>query len=245
MTDSKRPLRLTDRKREAILRAAVAEFRELGFAGTSMDRIAATAEVSKRTVYNHFASKDELFTAILWQLWEASQSLDALAYDPARPRRAQLLAFVAQKLRLLSDASFIDLSRVAMAELVHAPERARVMMDKLAEKEEGLTTWIRAAQTDGRLRDDIAPADAAHQLQGMVKAFAFWPQLAMGQPPLSAAQQAQVVGDAVDMFLGFYAAPTQKAKAPVKKSQAGSTGKAAVAPVATSAKPAPRRAPAR
>lgn len=36
----------------------------------------------------------------------------------------------------------------------------------------------------------------------------------MGQPPLSAAQQAQVVGDAVDMFLGFYAAPTQKAKAP-------------------------------
>ena len=86
---------------------------------------------------------------------------------------------------------------------------------------------------------------AAQQLQGMVKAFAFWPQLAMGQPPLSAAQQAQVVGDAVDMFLGFYAAPTQEAKSPVKKAPAGSTGKAAAAPVATAAKPAPRRAPAR
>ncbi|KQN95823.1 MULTISPECIES: TetR/AcrR family transcriptional regulator [Stenotrophomonas] len=205
MNQPKRPLRLTDRKRAAILRAAVAEFRELGFAGTSMDRVAAAAGVSKRTVYNHFASKDELFTAILWQLWEASQSLDALAYDPARPMREQLLAFVAQKLRLLSDASFIDLSRVAMAELVHAPERARVMMGKLAEKEEGLATWIRAAQADGRLRDDIAPADATHQLQGMVKAFAFWPQIAMGAAPLDASAQQRVMHDCVDMFLAVRA----------------------------------------
>lgn len=205
MTTSPRPTRLTDRKREAILRAAVAEFREFGFAGTSMDRIAATAEVSKRTVYNHFSSKDELFAAILWQLWEASRALESAAYDPARPLREQLLAFVEQKLRLLSDASFIDLSRVAMAELVHAPERARAMMDRLAEKEEGLTTWIRAAQADGRLHTNIAPADAAHQLQGMVKAFAFWPQIAMGQPPLSENAQQQVMHDCVDMFLAVRA----------------------------------------
>lgn len=205
MTQSSRPIRLTDRKREAILRAAVAEFREFGFAGTSMDRIAATAEVSKRTVYNHFASKDELFTAILWQLWEASQALVPLRYEPAQPLRGQLLQFMAQKLRLLGDASFIDLSRVAMAELVHSPERARAMMDKLAEKEEGLTTWMRAAQADGRLHADIAPAEAAHQLQGMLKAFAFWPQVAMGQPPLDDAAQQRVLHDCVDMFLAVRA----------------------------------------
>ncbi len=205
MTAPKRPLRLTDRKREAILRAAAAEFRELGFAGTSMDRIAATAEVSKRTVYNHFASKDELFTAILLQLWDASQSLEALSYDPLRPLREQLLALVAQKLCLLSDPNFIELSRVAMAELLHAPERARLMMDKLAEKEEGLTRWIRAAQADGRLRDDIAAADAAHQLQAMVKAFALWPQMALGAAPLDANAQQQVMHDCVDMFLALRA----------------------------------------
>lgn len=205
MTASNRPARLTDRKRAAILKAAVAEFRAFGFAGTSMDRIAATAEVSKRTVYNHFSSKDELFTAILWQLWEASRALENVSYEPARPLREQLLAFLAQKLRLLSDPSFIDLSRVAIAELVHAPERARVMMDKLAEKEEGMTTWMRAAQADGRLRNDIAPADAAHQLQGMVKAFAFWPQITLGQPPLDEAAQQQLMHDCVDMFLALRA----------------------------------------
>lgn len=205
MSHADRPTRLTDRKRADILSAAVAEFRTFGFAGTSMDRIAATAGVSKRTVYNHFASKDELFTAILWQLWEASQAVDVAAYAPSRPLREQLLGFTAQKMRLMSDASFIDLSRVAMAELVHAPERARAMMDKLAEKEEGLTGWIRAAQADGRLRGDIAPVDAAHQLQGMLKAFAFWPQVTMGQAPLAPEAQQRLMEDCVDMFLALRA----------------------------------------
>ena len=108
-------------------------------------------------------------------------------------------------MQLLGDASFIDLSRVAMAEIMHTPERAQAMVARLSEKEEGLPQWIRAAQDDGRLRPGVDAHYAAHQLHGMVKSFAFWPQLAMGQPTLDAAQQQQVLADAVDMFLGFYA----------------------------------------
>lgn len=205
MTTPPPPLRLTDRKREAILRAAIGEFREYGFAGTSMDRIAAVAEVSKRTVYNHFASKDELFAAILRQLWESAQDEQALAYDRSRPLREQLLGLLARKMLLLADASFIDLSRVAMAELMHAPERARAMMERLSEKEEALAVWMRAAQADGRLQLAAGPAEAAHQLQSMVKAFAFWPQVALGQPALSADAQSDVLRDCVDMFLALRA----------------------------------------
>ena len=58
--------RLTDRKREAIIQAAIAEFRDNGFKVTSMDRIAARAEVSKRTVYNHFPSKDFTLASLLF-----------------------------------------------------------------------------------------------------------------------------------------------------------------------------------
>ena len=203
MSPSSATTRLTDRKRAAILSAAVAEFRSFGFAGTSMDRIAASAGVSKRTVYNHFASKDELFTAILWRLWEASQAVEAVAYSASQPLRAQLLRFTRQKMHLMSDASFIDLSRVAIAELVHAPDRARAMMDKLAEKEEGLTAWIRAAQADGRLKADVTPGEAAHQLQGMLKAFAFWPQVTLGQAPLAPEAQQRLMEDCVDMFLAL------------------------------------------
>jgi TetR/AcrR family transcriptional regulator, regulator of autoinduction and epiphytic fitness len=206
------PSRLTDRKRDAIVQAAIAEFREHGFNGTSMDRVAAAAEVSKRTVYNHFPSKEELFEAILGQLWERSQSLADVPYDTGRPLREQLLELLGQKMQLLGDASFIDLSRVAMAEMMHSPERAQAMVARLSEKEEGLPRWIRAAQEGNALRA-VDPQYAANQLHGMVKSFAFWPQLAMGLPPLSAAQQQQVLADAVDMFLGFYAlTPGQPAR---------------------------------
>ncbi|QPF75580.1 TetR/AcrR family transcriptional regulator [Roseateles sp. DAIF2] len=197
------PTRLTDRKREAIVLAAMAEFREHGFAGTSMDRLAAVAGVSKRTVYNHFPSKDELFAAVLLQLFERSQALAGLAYSPARPLREQLLELLAQKMALLNDASFMALSRVAVAEMMHVPERAEAMVGRLAEKEAGLANWLRAAQQDGRLRP-LDPQYATQQLQGLLKAFAFWPQLAMGQPPLDLARQRQVLEDSVDMFLSFY-----------------------------------------
>ena len=196
--------RLTDRKRDAIIQAAIAEFREHGFAGTSMDRVAAVAEVSKRTVYNHFPSKDELFSAILDQLWCRSQSLPGLAFDGGRPLREQLLQLLAQKMDLLDDAGFLNLTRVAMAEMMHTPERAQAMVARLSEKEAGVAAWIRAAQGAGRLRA-ADPQYAAHQLEGLLKSFAFWPQLVMGQPPMDAERQAQVLADCVDMFLCFYA----------------------------------------
>ena len=64
--------RLTDRKRAAIINAAIIEFRQSGYEATSMDRLAASAGVSKRTVYNHFPSKEALFAQIIQQLWELS-----------------------------------------------------------------------------------------------------------------------------------------------------------------------------
>jgi TetR/AcrR family transcriptional regulator, regulator of autoinduction and epiphytic fitness len=191
------PQRLTDRKRDAIVRAAVEEFRASGYEATSMDRIAEVAGVSKRTVYNHFPSKEALFSMILEELWERSVASDALPYRADQ----QLLG---QKLELLSDANFIDLARVAMAEIIHSPERAQAIVCRMGEKESGESAWIRAAIADGRLRE-VDPEFAGHQLHGLVKSFAFWPQVTMGQAPLSAQERARVAESAVAMFLGFYA----------------------------------------
>jgi TetR/AcrR family transcriptional regulator, regulator of autoinduction and epiphytic fitness len=198
------PQRLTDRKRLAILQAAIDEFRGNGFEATSMDRIAATAGVSKRTVYNHFPSKDALFAEILVQLWEKSTALIDLAYRPERPLREQLLELLLQKLRMLDDANFIDLARVAIAETIHSPQRAQDMVARLGDKEEGVTVWIRTALADGKLKP-LDPLFAAHQIQGLVKSFAFWPQITMGAPPLAPDMQEKVASSAVDMFLGCYA----------------------------------------
>lgn len=198
------PQRLTDRKRAAIVDAAIREFLAAGYDATSMDRIAACAEVSKRTVYNHFPSKEALFAAILHQLWDASQRGDAPTYRADEPLRAQLIDLLGRKLRLLNDESFLSLARVAIAAGIHSPERARDMVARLGEREEDLTVWVRAATADGRLKTDD-PLFAAQQLQALVKGFAFWPQVTMGQAPLGEKARRQVAESTADMFLSRYA----------------------------------------
>jgi TetR/AcrR family transcriptional regulator of autoinduction and epiphytic fitness len=197
------PQRLTDRKREAIIQAAIAEFRANGFDITSMDKIAATASVSKRTVYNHFPSKEELFAEILNQLWTRLTAVEEMSYRLDLPLRDQMRLMFQAKLQMLGDDNFLDLARVAIAATIHSPERAQHMVARMGEREEDLTVWIRAAQLDGRLKP-VDPAFAAQQIQGMLKSFAFWPQISMGLPGLSPEMQTTVVESALDMFLACY-----------------------------------------
>ncbi|WP_085724325.1 TetR/AcrR family transcriptional regulator [Pseudomonas sp. R37(2017)] len=197
------PQRLTDRKRQAIIQAAIDEFRDNGFEITSMDKIAATAGVSKRTVYNHFPSKEELFAEILNQLWIRVTAEQETSYRPDQPLRDQLRSLLVAKLQMLGDDNLLDLARVAIAATIHSPERARDMVARMGAREEGLTVWIRAAQADGRLKP-VAPEFAAQQIHGLLKSFAFWPQISMGQPSLSAEEQNTVADSALDMFLACY-----------------------------------------
>lgn len=60
--------------RTAIVDAAVRCFTEDGFAGASMDTIAATARVSKGAVYHHFTDKTKLFEAAFISMEERLQT---------------------------------------------------------------------------------------------------------------------------------------------------------------------------
>ncbi len=119
---------------------------------------------SKRTVYNHFPSKEVLFAEILHQLWDASFAGEALAFRADQPLRDQLLELIGQKLRLLNDEAFVSLARVAIAAGIHSPERTQAMVARMGEREEGLTVWIRDAAAAGRLKIPD-PVFASHQLQ--------------------------------------------------------------------------------
>jgi AcrR family transcriptional regulator len=55
----------SERKRDEIRRAALGLFTRDGYERTSVDAIAAEAGVSKRTVYNHFGDKENLFLSVV------------------------------------------------------------------------------------------------------------------------------------------------------------------------------------
>ena len=202
------PLRLTDRKREAIVLAAIAEFRDTGFEVTSMDRIAARAEVSKRTVYNHFPSKEELFAEILQRLWCRIGEIPDASYRPGIPLRDQLRAMLLAKMKTLADPNCLDLARVALGATIHSPERAQVWLARLNEREETFAVWIRDAQADGRFKP-IDPTFAATQMHGLLKGFVFWPQVTFNKPILSVEEQSEVIDSTLDLFLGWYEIPAK------------------------------------
>ena len=156
-------------------------------------------------MYNHFPSKEELFAEILHQLWASSVAQLDVNYASDRPLREQLRGLLQAKMKMMSDANFLDLARVAIAATIHSPERAQDMVNRLSLREEGFTQWVRAAQEDGRLTC-TDPAFAAHQIQSLLKAFAFWPQITLGQPTLDVTEQARVIESAIDMFLAGYEA---------------------------------------
>ena len=56
--------------RQTILDAAYVQFRRRGYTRVSLDDIAAAARVTKRTLYYHFRSKDDLLGAVLEQQHE-------------------------------------------------------------------------------------------------------------------------------------------------------------------------------
>jgi TetR/AcrR family transcriptional regulator, regulator of autoinduction and epiphytic fitness len=57
-------------KVEQILKGAMQEFLARGYAGTSMEKVAAAAGVSKPTVYSYFKDKEVLFQALIEDLSE-------------------------------------------------------------------------------------------------------------------------------------------------------------------------------
>ena len=102
-------------KRAAILDAAKRLFPRDGFAGVSMDQIAAEAGVSKLTVYSHFGDKEALFAAAVRAKCEEMLPDDLFQQERKGPLRAQLLAIAAGFFALISSDEAISTHRMMIA----------------------------------------------------------------------------------------------------------------------------------
>lgn len=110
-------------KKDGILDAAVEIFLTDGFAGASMERVAAAASVSKMTVYRHFASKEALFLAAINR--HCDQIYDIGMYAPARNRedaREALLEFGWKFIDTIATDETMSLWRMLVGEVQRFPQ---------------------------------------------------------------------------------------------------------------------------
>lgn len=132
--------------RRRILDAAYREFRRRGFVRVNVDEIAAASRVTKRTLYSHFRSKDDLLAAAFQlQIELASEAQRDQATETAGSTPEQIVESWFAALRRWSGKSRWSgsgFTRVAMelADLPGHPARAlarrhkSIMMSDLARK---------------------------------------------------------------------------------------------------------------
>jgi TetR/AcrR family transcriptional regulator len=78
--------RISDGSRDRLFDAACAEFAARGFAGASVDRIAALARLNKAMIYYHFSSKAALYQEILRDMFSAVRArVQVVADSPIGP----------------------------------------------------------------------------------------------------------------------------------------------------------------
>lgn len=195
-------MKLTEKKREQIIQAATIEFLEQGFQGCSMDQISQRARVSKRTVYNHFSSKEVLFFSILEKLANQENNLFPRGYKPSIPVKTQLLEIARIEVELLQSSEIQQFSRILLGELVRSEEMAKMFEKQLPSCQANFTLWLNEAMADGALDIDDVPF-AADQFFGLIKTGAFWPTL-LRQHELMDDEKEQIISSTVAMFLNTY-----------------------------------------
>lgn len=197
------PARLTDRKHAAIVNAAVQEFQARGYYATSMNSIAAAANVSKRTLYNHFDSKESLFDAILESLANASAELSTCVFDEDRDLAEQLAELARVEIEFLTSPAVQALARAGLSRLVGEPEVGKKLNQRHFHKRVEL--WLRDAQEAGCLIE-LNTQFAAKQFMGLLSAFAFWPSICSGESIPGNTKRKRIIDETVTMFLNSYEA---------------------------------------
>jgi len=189
-------------KRAAIIEAARTTFKSLGVTATSMDKLAEVAGVSKRTVYNHFATKEALVMTLMTDLWEQALSQPTVAYDAHQPLEAQLQQLVRDDMDYLQSKEHIEVSRMLIGHLFYTTEMQQELQ-KVIKEENAILRWIKAATQDERLSvTDVDQAQA--ELQSLIKGQCFWPLIFQVEEPLNDEQKQQIAANITAMFLCRY-----------------------------------------
>jgi AcrR family transcriptional regulator len=189
--------------RQRLILAATEIFMEEGYRA-SVDRIAMRAGVAKQTLYNHFPSKDDLFTEVVRV---AAASILVTLDDGSRDLRDSLLGFGSAFCAKVLGHEGLAHYRVMIAESSRFPELAQAFFTKgPAQTVAGLAAFIAAAMARGELREDD-PRLAAEVLLSMLSGFERTRRL-LAQPtevPDPQHEQARIA-KIVDCFLRAYAA---------------------------------------
>jgi TetR/AcrR family transcriptional regulator of autoinduction and epiphytic fitness len=192
--------------RDAIVQAAQRLFLQRGFGSVSMDELAESAGVARRTLYNQFASKEEIFREMLLRV--SGQLEDAFPIGiETRGDVENVLRLIARViLDLHKNPEYLGFLRMVVADSRHFPWIAEEFAAVMEPQTERLIRYLAHLDAMGIL-DCRNPTLAAHQFTGMLNQLSLWPWM-MGQAGMPVSRED--VEETIRMFLSHYRRPRPK-----------------------------------
>lgn len=145
-----------------LLAAALAEFVRHGYGGSSMRSIAAAANVSRTTLLARFATKGDLFRAIMHQQIERMSATTYLRADGGTDLRKGLTAYANRALAYSLEGDLLAINRLIYSVSGQFPEIDHAAMESTKLGIAQVAEFIRqCADADGvPCRDPRVPAEA-------------------------------------------------------------------------------------
>jgi AcrR family transcriptional regulator len=139
-------------RRAAMLAAAKVVFLEEGYETASMDRIAEQAATTKRTLYDHFGSKEALFAAVVERgCANVVAQMPGPGDLPADPR-AGLHEAAARIVALMTSPACSRLARIIAGEAERRPQFAATLQGAFDTGQAKLTAYLDTCVVSGRLK---------------------------------------------------------------------------------------------
>ncbi len=189
-------------KRAAIIGAASRLFFDEGFAATSIEQVAADANVSKVTIYNQFGDKRGLFAAAVTRECEKMRGHFSLDEMPPGTIRERLTVIAQAMFDFLSRPEMIQFERRIAAETEHEPAIGEAFLKAGPWRmKSAFSAYLEHASARGELRIED-PVLAAEQFVSLSKGMGDL-ERRFGVTPSDADNQRRIAG-AVDVFLAAY-----------------------------------------
>ncbi len=156
MAETRTRTRDAEATKARILTAAKAEFARLGLGGARVDVIAERAAANKRMIYHYFGSKEDLFAAVLEDVYmgfrTAEQALD-LKGIPADEAMARLIRFTWDY--YLKNPEFIRLVNSANLHEGKHLERSTLLQDASRAHLDLADTLLKRGVREGLFREGV------------------------------------------------------------------------------------------
>jgi TetR/AcrR family transcriptional regulator, regulator of autoinduction and epiphytic fitness len=202
--------------REAIVEAAERLFLERGFGSVTMDELAEAAGVARRTLYNQFASKEEIFREMLLRVSGQLETAFPAGIETQGEVEDVLRLIARMILELHKSPEYLGFLRMVVADSRQFPWIAEEFAAVMEPQAERLVRYLAHLTAMGIL-DCRNPMLAAHQFMGMLNQLSLWPWMT-GRERVPVPEE-DIIEETIRMFLQHYR--RQRSKRPDRESMTG------------------------